>query len=111
MLAIMKYQSLFKRNCVYLATLIFTAQNTPMDEDVSCLCHHKTTIIISLAGGLSILFILLIAFVITAICIFARSKKKPQRESNDYDTINVGHSPPVIETELNIAYGQPKMLK
>ena len=74
-------------------------------------CHHETTIIISLAGGLSILFILLIAVIITAICIFIRSKKKPQRESNDYDTINIGHPPPVIETELNIAYGQPKMLK
>ena len=83
-----------------------------MDANVSCIYHQETTIIISLAAGLSILFILLIAVVITAICIFVRSKKKPQKESNDYyDTINVVHPPPVIETELNIAYGQPKMLK
>ena len=99
---------MLKRNCI---NLIFTAQNTPMDANISCLCHHETIINISLAGGLSIWFILLIAVVITAICIFVRSKKKPQGESNDYDTINIGHPPPVIETELNIAYGQPKMLK
>ena len=85
-----------------------------MDTNILCLCHHETTTIISLAGGLSILFILLIAVVITAIiCNFVRSKKKPRRVSDVYyDTINnIVHSPPVIETELNIAYGQPKMLK
>ena len=83
-----------------------------MDANISCMCHYESTIIISLAGGLSILFIILIAVVITAICISVRSKKKPQRESDVYyDTINVGHQPPVIETELNIAYGHPKKLK
>ena len=85
-----------------------------MDTNISCTCHHETTAILSLAGGLSILFILLIAVVnTTIICNFVRSKKKPQRESDVYyDTINnIVHSPPVIETELNIAYSQRKMLK
>ena len=84
-----------------------------MDTNISCTCHHETTAILSLAGGLSILFILLIAVVnTTIICNFVRSKKKPQRESDVYyDTINTAHPPPIIDTELNIAYGNPKKLK
>ena len=69
------------------------------------------SLIIALACGLSILLVLLIA-VITAI--FIRSKKKPQRESDgNYEAIriNIGHPPPVIETELNVAYRQPKLKK
>jgi hypothetical protein len=66
-------------------------------------------IIIALAGGLSILFVLLIAVVVIAICIFVRRKKKPQREPDRlYDTIDIGHPPPVVETELNIAYRHPE---
>ena len=83
-----------------------------MDDNISCMCHYETTIIIAFGSGLSILFIILIAVVLTAIFIFVGSKKKPQRESDVYyDTVNIGHQPPVIETELNIAYGHPKKLK
>ena len=70
------------------------------------------SIIIALACGLLILLVLLIAVVITAL--FIRRKKKPQRESDDnYENINIniGHPPPVIETELNVAYRQPKLKK
>jgi hypothetical protein len=78
-----------------------TDLDAPLDTNI---------IIIALAGGLSILFVLLMAVII---CIFVRSKKKPQRESDHvidrlYDTINIGHPPPVNETELNIAYRHPK---
>ena len=75
--------------------------------------QYTTTIIIALASGLSIIFVLLIAVVITAICIFVRNKKKPQMEESDvyYDTVNIGHQPPILETKLNIAYHQPKKLK
>jgi hypothetical protein len=61
--------------------------------------------IIAIAGGLSIIFVMLIAVFITAI---VRSKKKPRREpAVYYDTINIAHPPPVIENKLNIAYGLP----
>ena len=78
------------------------------------MCQYETTIIIAFCSGLSILFILLIAIVVTAICSFVGRKMKPQRESDHdvyYDTINIGHQPSVIETELNVAYDHPKMLK
>ena len=54
-----------------------------------------------------------IIVIIIAIFIFVGSKKKPQRESDAvyYDTINTAHPPPIIDTELNIAYGNPKKLK
>ena len=83
-----------------------------MDANISCTCHYETTIIIAFGSGLSILFIILIAVIITAICIFVGSKKKPQQESDDYyETINIGHQPPVIETELNVAYRHSKKQK
>ena len=72
----------------------------------------EAAIIIALGSGLLILFILLIVVIIIAIFIFVGSKKKPQREPDVYyDTINTAHPPPVIDTELNIAYGNPKKLK
>ena len=83
-----------------------------MDANISCTCHYETAIIIALGSGLSILFILLIVIIIIAIFIFIGSKKKPQRETDVYyDTINTAHPPPVIDTELNIAYDHPKKLK
>ena len=83
-----------------------------MDSNISCTCHYETAIIIALGTGLLILFVLLIVVIIIAIFIFVGSKKKPQRESDVYyDTINTAHPPPVIDTELNIAYGHPKKLK
>ena len=83
-----------------------------MDANISCVCHYETTLIIAFGSGLSILFILLIAIIIIAIFIFVGSKKKPQREPDvHYDTINTAHPPPIIDTELNIAYDHPKKLK
>ena len=89
----------------------FTAPNTPVDDNISCTCHYETTIIIALGSGLSILFVLLIVVIMIATFICVGSKKKPQREPDVYyDTINTAHPPPVIDTELNIAYGHPKEL-
>ena len=95
-----------------MLAIFFTAPNAPTDANITCMCQYETTIIIAFCSGLSILFIILIAVIITAICVFVGSKKKPKRESDVYyDTINIGHQPPVIETELNVAYGHPKKLK
>ena len=83
-----------------------------MDAKILCTCHYETTIIIALGSGLSILFVLLIVIIIIVSFIFVGSKKKPQRESDVYyDTINTAHPPSIIDTELNIAYGNPKKLK
>ena len=80
----------------------------PIAPDAPSNTNITIFIIIALACGLLILFALLIVIIIT---IFVRRKKKPQRESDDnYEaiTINIGHPPQVIETELNVAYCQPK---
>ena len=92
---------------------IFLYNHNLRCSNESFMYEYNYTIIIALAGGLSTIFVLLIAVVITAICISIRSKKKPQSEESDvyYDTINVGHQPPILETKLNIAYCQPKKLK
>ena len=85
-----------------------TAPDASSDTNILCMSQVTISIIIALACGLSILFALLIVIVIA---IFVRRKRKPQRESDDnYEavTINIGHPPPVIETELNVAYCQPK---
>lgn len=77
--------------------------------------QYSTTIIIASASGLSTLFVLLIVVFTTAIGICIRSKRKPQTESDVYyDTINIGHHstpPPIVETEMNVAYRHPKKLK
>ena len=80
--------------------------------NISCMSQYTTTIIIVLAGGLSTI-ILLIAVVITTICICVGCTKMPQRGESDiyYDTVNIGHPPPILKTKLNIAYRQPKKLK
>ena len=78
------------------------APDAPLDTNILCMSQATISIIIVLACGLSILFALLIIIIIA---IFIRRKKKPQRESdNNYEaiTINIGHPPPVIETELNL---------
>lgn len=64
---------------------------------------------IAIAGGLSIVIVLLIT-VITAICVCIRRKRKPPRGESDvyYDTVSIGHQPPILETKLNVAYRQPK---
>ena len=106
--------AILSKRCIKLA-IFFAAPNTPVDANMLCTCHYETTIIIALGCGLSILFVLLIVVTMIAIkfyILFIGSKKKPQRESDVYyDTINTAHPPPIIDTELNIAYGHPKKLK
>ena len=101
--------SFYRVSEIVISLYFFAAPDTPVDANISCTYHCETTMIIALGSGLSILFILLIVVIIIAIFIFVGSKKKPPRESDVYyDTINTAHPPPIIETELNIAYGNPK---
>ena len=97
---------------MYVFIFLYAVPDAPVLNDISCTSQHTTTLITALAGGLSSLFFLLIAVIATAIvCICVRSKKKPKRETDVYyDTINI-RQPPVIETELNVAYHQPRKLK
>ena len=76
----------------------------------SCMSRYITTIMIAIAGGLSIVIVLLITVIITVICVCIRRKRKPQRGESDvyYDTVKIGHQPPILETKLNVAYRQPK---
>ena len=96
---------------MHVFIFLYTVPDTPILNDISC-TSQDTTLITALAGGLSNLSFLLIAVIATAIvCICVRSKKKPEREADVYyDTINTGQ-PPIIETELNVAYHHPKKLK
>jgi hypothetical protein len=95
--------------------IFFAAPDAPTDysTNISCMSQveHASTIIIAFSCGLSILFVLLTAITVTAICVFVRSNKTPQRESDVYyDTINMamGDPPPVIS---NVAYGLPPVTK
>ena len=93
---------------MYVIIILFTTPEAL--TNITCMSQYTTTVIIVFGCGLSILFVLLIVVFAAAICIFIRSKKKPQRESVYYDTIH--HTPTqVVETKLNVAYRHPKKLK
>ena len=71
-----------------------------------------TTIVF--ASVLSILLVLFLVAITTVITLTVCIRRKMQAQTASdvyYDTINIGHHsnpPPIIETEVNVAYGHTK---
>ena len=94
-------------------SLYFSAALSVPANTASMSCQCTTSIIFAIVLPV-LLALLLIAFTTVIIIVFVRSKKQAHMQTETdvyYDTINIGHHsapPPVIKTEVNIAYDHPK---
>ena len=99
------YKSIFSL-FLYAASDIPAVTNIPADTvSKSCQC----TTVIAFASILSVVLAVCVVVFTTVIIVFIRSKKPAQPEAY-YDTINIRHHspPPIIDTEMNVAYGHTK---